>query len=105
MPPSAPPAVIPGTFNPRPGGAAFNAPVDEAAEHAKHSIKENRVYVGNLSYDVRYKDLEQFMTDGAWAALGSQSISSCRAMGWRSSQAMILLSRPFHTGQSAALAG
>lgn len=78
MPASAQPAVIPGTFNPRPGGAAFNAPVDEAAEHAKNSIKENRVYVGNLSYDVRYKDLEQFMTDGAWDGLRfKNSVSWC----------------------------
>jgi RNA recognition motif-containing protein len=61
MPPAAAPASVP---PPRAGGA-FNATSDEAAEHAKNSIKENRVYVGNLSYDVKYKDLEQFMTDGA----------------------------------------
>ncbi|CDZ97834.1 rna-binding domain-containing protein [Phaffia rhodozyma] len=44
-------------------GGPFNAPSDQAAEHAQRSIKENRVYVGNLSYEVRYKDLENFMMD------------------------------------------
>lgn len=55
-----------GGFAARPGaGGEFNPSSEVAAEHAKNSIKENRVYVGNLSYDVKYKDLEQFMTDGA----------------------------------------
>jgi hypothetical protein len=44
----------------------MNAPAEEAAAHAAVSVRENRVYVGNLSYDVKYRDLEKFMTDGAW---------------------------------------
>ncbi|KAH9916963.1 RNA-binding domain-containing protein [Epithele typhae] len=39
----------------------MNAPHEEAAEFAKQSKRENRVYVGNLSYDVRYRDLMEFM--------------------------------------------
>ncbi|KAF8823867.1 hypothetical protein HHX47_DHR9000394 [Lentinula edodes] len=34
---------------------------EEAVEFAKISKRENRVYVGNLSYDVRYRDLMEFM--------------------------------------------
>ena len=32
----------------------------------KHSKRENRVYVGNLSYDVKYRDLIEFMRGGEW---------------------------------------
>ncbi|KAI0760605.1 RNA-binding domain-containing protein [Fomes fomentarius] len=39
----------------------MNAPHEEAAEFAKVSKRENRVYVGNLSYDVKYRDLMEFM--------------------------------------------
>ncbi|KAI0718666.1 hypothetical protein C8T65DRAFT_803566 [Cerioporus squamosus] len=39
----------------------MNAPHEEAAEFAKQSKRENRVYVGNLSYDVKYRDLMEFM--------------------------------------------
>ncbi|KAL1673693.1 RNA-binding domain-containing protein [Schizophyllum commune] len=39
----------------------MNAPHEEAVEFAKISKRENRVYVGNLSYDVRYRDLMEFM--------------------------------------------
>ncbi|KAI0331769.1 RNA-binding domain-containing protein [Cubamyces sp. BRFM 1775] len=39
----------------------MNAPHEEAVEFAKQSKRENRVYVGNLSYDVRYRDLMEFM--------------------------------------------
>lgn len=33
---------------------------------SKNSKKENRVYVGNLSYDVKYGDLMEFMRGGGW---------------------------------------
>ncbi|KAI0337219.1 RNA-binding domain-containing protein [Trametopsis cervina] len=39
----------------------MNAPHEEAVEFAKQSKRENRVYVGNLSYDVKYRDLMEFM--------------------------------------------
>ena len=42
----------------------MNAPHEEAVEFAKHSKRENRVYVGNLSYDVKYRDLMEFMRGG-----------------------------------------
>jgi len=42
----------------------MNADAEEAAEFAKNSKRENRVYVGNLSYDVRYRDLIEFMRGG-----------------------------------------
>lgn len=44
----------------------MNADPEEAAEFAKISKRENRVYVGNLSYDVRYRDLMEFMRGGGW---------------------------------------
>lgn len=44
----------------------MNAPHEEAAEFAKQSKRENRVYVGNLSYDVKYRDLMEFMRGGGW---------------------------------------
>ena len=42
----------------------MNAPHEEAVEFAKQSKRENRVYVGNLSYDVKYRDLIEFMRGG-----------------------------------------
>lgn len=47
----------------------MNAPHEEAAEFAKISKRENRVYVGNLSYDVKYRDLMEFMRGGGWGNL------------------------------------
>ncbi len=44
----------------------MNATTEEAEAHAKESIKENRVYVGNLSYTTTYKDLEKFCKKGGW---------------------------------------
>ncbi len=44
----------------------MNAPHEEAVEFAKQSKRENRVYVGNLSYDVKYRDLMEFMRGGGW---------------------------------------
>lgn len=46
---------------PRSLGGPMNAPHEEAVEFAKLSKRENRVYVGNLSYDVKYRDLMEFM--------------------------------------------
>lgn len=44
-------------------------------EFAKVSKRENRVYVGNLSYDVKYRDLMEFMRGGGWG--NSSPISCC----------------------------
>lgn len=44
----------------------MNAEPDEALEFSKISKRENRVYVGNLSYEVRYRDLMEFMRGGGW---------------------------------------
>lgn len=44
----------------------MNAPHEEAVEFGKISKRENRVYVGNLSYDVKYRDLMEFMRGGGW---------------------------------------
>ncbi|KAF8469236.1 RNA-binding domain-containing protein [Russula ochroleuca] len=46
---------------PRSLGGPINALHEEAVEFAKHSKRENRVYVGNLSYDIKYRDLVEFM--------------------------------------------
>lgn len=35
-----------------------------AQEAAKRSQKENRVYVGNLAFAVRWNDLKDFMREG-----------------------------------------
>jgi len=45
----------------------MNADAEEALEISKISKKENRVYVGNLSYDVKYGDLMEFMRGGGWS--------------------------------------
>ena len=42
----------------------MNAPHEDAVEFAKQSKRENRVYVGNLRYDVKYRDLMEFMRGG-----------------------------------------
>jgi hypothetical protein len=49
----------------------MNADHEEAVEFAKISKRENRVYVGNLSYDVKYRDLMEFMRGGG---LGFSSV-------------------------------
>jgi hypothetical protein len=56
---------------PRSLGGPINAPHEEAVEFAKHSKRENRVYVGNLSYDVKYRDLIEFMRGGGWGRFSS----------------------------------
>ena len=48
----------------------MNAPHEEAVEFAKQSKRENRVYVGNLSYDVKYRDLMEFMRGGGLGVFG-----------------------------------
>jgi hypothetical protein len=47
----------------------MNADHAEAVEFAKISKRENRVYVGNLSYDVKYGDLMEFMRVGSYWVL------------------------------------
>jgi hypothetical protein len=47
----------------------MNADHEEAVEFAKVSKRENRVYVGNLSYEVRYRDLMEFMRGGGWGII------------------------------------
>ena len=54
----------------------MNADHDEAMEFAKVSKRENRVYVGNLSYDVRYRDLMEFMRGGGLGASSALHILS-----------------------------
>lgn len=61
-------------------GGPMNAPHEEAVEFAKVSQRENRVYVGNLAYDVRYRDLMEFMRGGGWS--GHFGSISWMAEGW-----------------------
>ncbi|KAL1412557.1 g-strand binding protein [Vanrija albida] len=42
-------------------GGPMNASHEEAEAHARVSKRENRLYVGNLSYDCTYRDLADFM--------------------------------------------
>lgn len=51
------------------GGADGVNGVD-AAEAAQKSRKENRVYVGNLSYDVKSSHLKDFMAAGTCRVAG-----------------------------------
>lgn len=52
----------------------MNAEHEEAVEFAKVSKRENRVYVGNLSYDVKYRDLMEFMRGGGWGNFSFLSV-------------------------------
>ena len=61
----------------------MNAPHEEAVEFAKLSKRENRVYVGNLSYDVKYRDLMEFMRGGGWGNLRSVFYVRVRRRGGR----------------------
>lgn len=45
----------------------MNAPPEEAEAHSRVSRRENRLYVGNLSYSCTYRDLRDFMMGGALA--------------------------------------
>lgn len=63
----------------------MNADPEEAAEFSKISKRENRVYVGNLSYDVRYRDLIEFMRGGGWGIswiIFLPFFSRALGMGW-----------------------
>lgn len=60
----------------------MNAEHEEAVEFAKVSKRENRVYVGNLSYDVKYRDLMEFMRGGGWGKSQISFSISC-TRGWR----------------------
>ena len=51
---------------PRSLGDLINAPHEEAVKFARHSKRENRVYVGDLIYDVKYRELIEFMRGGGW---------------------------------------
>lgn len=59
----------------------MNAPHEEASEFAKQSKRENRVYVGNLSYDVKYRDLMEFMRGGGWG--NPRLVFHVREVQWR----------------------
>ena len=54
----------------------MNAPLSEAEAHARASVKENRVYVGNLPYNCTYMDLKNALKEGGWILWISHS-------GWR----------------------
>jgi hypothetical protein len=47
----------------------MNTDHEEAVEFAKTSKRENQVYIGNLSYGVKYRDLMEFMRGGGWGNL------------------------------------
>lgn len=55
----------------------MNADHEEAVEFAKVSKRENRVYVGNLSYEVKYRDLIEFMRGGGWGITVFSIFQSC----------------------------
>ena len=46
-------------------GAAGAPAATDASDAARQSQKERRVYVGNLSYEVKGENLKEFMRDGA----------------------------------------
>lgn len=73
----------------------MNADHEEAVEFAKTSKRENRVYVGNLSYDVKYRDLMEFMRGGGWGNLRLvfRSLWCGRGVGVAWSQAIVLPER------------
>lgn len=54
----------------------MNAPAEEAEAHAKVSKRENRIYVGNLAYDVNYKDLEKFMSGAGGTVIFSEVLTT-----------------------------
>lgn len=60
----------------------MNASTEEAEAHAKVSVKENRVYCGNLTYNTTYKDLIDYMKEGGWNILdlvrGGKEVGSDR---------------------------
>lgn len=53
----------------------------QAKEHMVDKIKESsqqerRVYVGNLSYDVKWHHLKDFMRQGTWSSRGGLVLTS-----------------------------
>jgi hypothetical protein len=73
----------------------MNADHEEAVEFAKVSKRENRVYVGNLSYDVKYRDLMEFMRGGGWGNLRSSFSNFFHVLGRPSGLAWRFLGRSF----------
>jgi hypothetical protein len=59
----------------------MNASAEEAEAHAKQSVKENRVYCGNLTYATTYKDLTDYMKEGGWNDM-SRSSAGVAAARW-----------------------
>ncbi|WVO15019.1 hypothetical protein L204_102662 [Cryptococcus depauperatus] len=57
-------------------GGPMNAPASEAEAHAKVSKRENRLYVGNLAYDVNYKDLATFMEGASGKVIFSEVLTT-----------------------------
>ncbi|WVR07945.1 hypothetical protein IAU60_004988 [Kwoniella sp. DSM 27419] len=57
-------------------GGPMNAPAEEAEAHAKVSKRENRLYIGNLAYDVNYKDLEKFMAGSGGNVIFSEVLTT-----------------------------
>ncbi|OCF39686.1 RNP domain-containing protein [Kwoniella heveanensis CBS 569] len=57
-------------------GGPMNAPAEEAEAHAKVSKRENRIYVGNLAYDVNYKDLAKFMSGAGGNVIFSEVLTT-----------------------------
>ena len=68
----------------------MNAPPEEALEMSKSSKRDCRVYVGNLSYDVKYRDLMEFMRGGGlgiiqlsfWSFLEVETEAARRGSCW-----------------------
>ncbi|OCF73339.1 RNP domain-containing protein [Kwoniella mangroviensis CBS 8886] len=57
-------------------GGPMNATQEEAEAHAKVSKRENRLYVGNLAYDVTYKDLSNFMSQAGGNVVFSEVLTT-----------------------------
>ena len=75
----------------------MNADHEEAVEFAKISKRENRVYVGNLSYDVKYRDLMEFMRGGGWGNLSLVFSSKRMWQQWRAGRLWSFFSNCAHT--------
>ena len=55
----------------------MNAPHEEVIEFVKRGGRENRVYVDNLSYDVKYRDPIEFTRGGEFGGINcSFSVSA-----------------------------
>lgn len=70
----------------------MNAPREEAEAHAKVSVKENRVYIGNLTYATTYRDLWDFMQEGGfypWLDMGFRWPERVAMREWQSDWIML----------------